>query len=207
MNVSHTLRPVLLAFFLLPLAACSGNADTAQDKAASGLAQASAKIQEASEKVRTEIATGDIDLSSDDPKAPSAVITPKGELLIDGKKVVTTAAQDVLLLEYRGQIEQIAQAGADIGLKAAGVAMAAIGESLKGVLSGASEEDIERAVEAQASGIKAEAKKLCDRLPAFIATQEKLATSLPEFAPYANADMDDVADCRSDIDGASIFSD
>lgn len=207
MNVSHTIRVLILALFLLPLAACSGNSDTAQDRAAFGLAQASAKIQAASEKIREEIATGDIDLSSDDANAPAAVITPDGELVIDGRKVATNAAQHALLVEYRQQVAEIAQAGAEIGLQGAGVAMAAMGETLKGVFSGASEADIKSAVESQASGLKDEAVKLCDLLPPLLATQGKLAAVLPEFRPYANADADDIANCRSDIRGASVTSD
>ncbi|KIQ95937.1 DUF2884 family protein [Lysobacter sp. A03] len=206
MNAQHFSRVVLLTLCLLPLAACSGPTNSSDGTLASGLNSVASKIRDASDKVREEIRTGDIDLSSDDADAPKAVITPQGELVIDGKKVQTNPVQDALLRDYRQQIEEIAEAGADIGLKGAGVAMTAVGEALKGAFSGASEADIERSIEAQASGLKQEASRLCDRLPAFIATQDKLAAALPEFAPYANADMDDVADCRSDTDGASVTS-
>ena len=207
MNIQHFPRALLLTLCLLPAAACTGPTDSSNDAVDSGLTQASAKIRAASDKIREEIATGDMDLSSDDSSAPDAVITAKGELLIDGRKVATNAAQDVLLREYREQVEGIAQAGAAIGLQGAGVAMAAMGEALKGAFSGSSESDIERAVEAQASGLKTEAAKLCDQLPAFIATQDRLAEALPEFRPYANANVDDEASCRSDIDGISVTSD
>ncbi|QOW23619.1 hypothetical protein [Lysobacter sp. H23M47] len=206
MNVQHSSRAFLLVLCLLPLAACSGPSQSSDGTLATGLNAVAGKIANASDKVREEIRTGDIDLSSDDNDAPKAVITPHGELVIDGVKVQTNPAQDALLRDYRQQIEEIAEAGADIGLKGAGVAMTAMGEALKGAFSGASETDIERSIEAQASGLKEEARRLCDRLPAFIATQDKLAAALPEFAPYANADADDVADCRSDTTGASVTS-
>ncbi|QOY61823.1 hypothetical protein INQ40_07510 [Lysobacter sp. H21R4] len=207
MTVRPLSRALLLALCLLPLAACSGPTQSSDGTLATGLNAVAGKIANASDKVREEIRTGDIDLSSDDKTAPKAVITPQGELLIDGRKVATNPAQQALLRDYRRQLEEIAQAGADIGLKGAGVAMTAVGEALKGAFSGASEAEIERSIEAQASGLKEDAGKLCDRLPAFIATQDRLAAALPEFAPYANADADDVADCRSDTTGASVTSD
>lgn len=204
MNVPKHTRALMLSLCLLPLAACTSPSDSAEKSLANGLDKAASEVRAASDKVREKIATGDIDLSSKDANAPKAVITPQGELVIDGHTVATNSAQHALLLEYRGQIEQIAQAGADIGLQGAGVAMTAMGEAMKGIFSGATEDDIKRAVEAQASGIKEQAAKLCDRLPAFLATQNELAAALPEFAPYANADTDDIANCRADIDGASI---
>ncbi len=206
MNVLHVSRSLMLALTLLPIAACTNPPDTANGGVASGLDKASAEIRAASDKIRQEIATGDMDLSSDDKGAPDAVITAKGELVIDGRSVSTNAAQATLLLEYRQQLEQIAQAGAEIGLKGAGVAMAAMGEALKRAFSGANEADIERAVEAQASGLKEDAAKLCERLPVFIATQDRLSAALPEFRPYANATADDVADCWSDTKGGSVTS-
>ena len=206
MNVPHFSRSLVLALSLLPMAACTNPAETATSGVANGLDKASAEIRAASDKIREEIATGDMDLSSDDKSVPDAVITAKGELVIDGRTVATNAAQAALLLEYRRQLEQIAQAGAEIGLKGAGVAVAAMGEALKGAFSGANEADIERAVEAQASGLKADAANLCERLPAFIATQDKLSAALPEFSPYATADVDDVADCWADSKGASVIS-
>ena len=207
MSVSTRARALLLSLCLLPLAACTNPSDSTEKSLANGLDKAATEVRAASDKVREKIATGDIDLSSKDAKAPKAVITAQGELVIGGHTVPANPAQHALLLEYRGQIEQIAQAGADIGLQGAGVAISAAGEALKGVFSGASEADIKRSVEAQANGIKEQAAKLCDRLPAFIATQDQLAAALPEFAPYANADTDDIANCRADIDGVSITKD
>lgn len=207
MNVPSISRALLLTLCLLPLAACTSPSDSSGNSLTTGLGKAASEISAVSDKVREEIATGDFDLSSDDTDAPDAVLTAQGDLLIDGEKVSVNAAQHALLLEYREQFGQIAQAGADIGLQGAGVAMAAMGEALKGVFSGSSEEEIEQAVEAQASGLKEDAARLCDRLPAFLATQDKLAAALPEFRPYANADAEDISDCRSDIEGATVISD
>lgn len=198
MTNRHAYRLLLLLACLPWIAACTNPGTTSHDSVTAGLNQASEEIRGASDKVREKLASGDISLSSDDASAPDAAITPQGELLIDGRKVTTNAAQQALLLEYRTQVVGIAQAGADIGLQGADLAMKAMGEVVKGVFNGTSEQDIERAVETQASGIKQEAMKLCDRLPALLATQQKLAASLPEFRPYASADEDDVLDCKQD---------
>ncbi|HUH90072.1 MAG TPA: hypothetical protein VLZ76_05360 [Lysobacter sp.] len=196
MTHRHAYRLALPLLCLSWLAACA-NPSSSHDAMTAGLNQASEEIRSASDKVREELAHGDISLSSDDANAPDAAITPQGELLIDGHKVATDAAQQALLLDYRTQIAGIAQAGADIGLQGADLAMKAMGEAVKGVFNGASEDDIKRAVEAQASGIKQEAMKLCDRLPALLATQQKLAAALPEFQPYATMDQSEIDDCRN----------
>lgn len=195
----HACRFLLIA--CLPWAvACTGPTDPAQPTVAAELTRASEEIRGASEKIREEIAHGNISLSSDDANAPDAAITPQGELLVDGRKVPTSPAQQALLLDYRTQVAGIAQAGADIGLQGADLAMKAMGEAVKGVFNGASEQDIERVVEAQAGGIKQEAMKLCDRLPALLETQQALAAALPEFRPYASASQDDVLDCHRDAE-------
>ncbi len=53
-------------------------------------------------------------------------------------------------------------------------------------------------IQAEAQKIKAQARKLCDRLPAMHATQQQLAAALPEFRPYATMTEEDIADCRKD---------
>ena len=73
-----------------------------------------------------------------------------------------------------------------------------LGEALKGVFTGNTDE-IEKRVEAEASKIKASALKLCDKLPAMMASQQQLKTSLPEFAPYATMTQDDIKDCRDEV--------
>ncbi|MER3546070.1 MAG: hypothetical protein C4338_00150 [Rhodanobacteraceae bacterium] len=52
-----------------------------------------------------------------------------------------------------------------------------------------------RELEAQAAGIKQSAAKLCAKLPSLRDTQQKLAASLPAFAPYATMTQADIDDC------------
>lgn len=190
-------RLVLPLICLSWLAACANPTSNSHDAVTDGLSHASEQIRGASDKVREELAHGNISLSSDDANAPDAAITPQGELLIDGHKVATDATQQALLMDYRTQLAGIAQAGANIGLQGADLAMKAMGEAVKGVFNGASEDDIKRAVEAQASGIEQEARKLCDRLPALLSAQQKLAAALPEFRPYASMEQSEIDDCHN----------
>lgn len=141
----------------------------------------------------------------EDDGRPRAEITPKGEMLIDGKPVATTPAQQAMLLEYRGQVIGVAEAGMAIGTKAADLAGSAIKESIGALFSGDTDQ-IEQRVEAQADKLKDEAKVLCTRLPPMLATQQKLAASLPAFKPYANMTQEDIDDCASDIEDEGAWS-
>jgi hypothetical protein len=170
------------------------------------------------DKARKELATGNISLNghdvtingrdyarTDDDTRPKAEITPQGDLLLDGKAVAVTPQQRAMLLEYRGQIIAIADAGMTLGSKGAELAGKAIGESLGALFSGNTDE-IEKRVEAEAGKIEAEAKLLCRQLPPMLATQQKLAASLPQFKPYATMTQDDVDDCADDIDRKGVWA-
>ena len=170
------------------------------------------------DKARKELATGNISLNghdvtingrdyarTDDDSRPRAEITPQGDLLLDGKAVAVTPPQRAMLLQYRGQIIAIADAGMTLGSKGAELAGKAVGESLGALFSGDADAIGER-VEAEADKLKAEAKLLCAQLPPMLATQQQLAASLPQFKPYATLTRDDVDDCADDIDHKGAWS-
>jgi len=50
-------------------------------------------------------------------------------------------------------------------------------------------------VNAEASKIEAQARKLCTLLPEMMAKQQGLAVAVPEFKPYATMDQGDIDDC------------
>jgi hypothetical protein len=79
-----------------------------------------------------------------------------------------------------------------------------MGEAFKGILSGKSEQEIEKSVEAEAAGIKQAAAKLCARLPGLLASQQGLAATLPEFRPYATMTQEDIDDCMKDTKDDSV---
>lgn len=164
------------------------------------------------DKARSEILAGNISLSGDvyvrgpnlrigdgkeNPSRPKAELTPQGDLLIEGKKVAVDASQQALLQRYRGQIEQVALAGLEIGAEGADLAGKAVGEAISGIFGG-DPDSIEKRVEAEAAGIKVAAQKLCAQLPGLHDTQQALAASLPAFKPYATMEQKDIDECYRD---------
>lgn len=152
-------------------------------------------VKEAMDDARREIAEGNIKISADNQ--PRAEITPQGQLLIGGKPVALDDGQRRQLLDYRGYVVAVAMDGMDVGLAGAKLGANAAGEALKGIFSGDSE-GIEKRINAEAARIEAQAKRICDRMPAMLASQQALAASLPAFKPYATMDQSDVDDCGKD---------
>jgi hypothetical protein len=164
------------------------------------------------EQARKELATQNISISdgmninvngrqwtTGDSRLPKAEITPKGDLLIEGKAVAITAAQRADLLAYRGQIIGIAEAGMAIGAQGANIAGHAVSGAIGAIFGGkGGEKEFEKKIEAEAAKIEAEAMKLCTRLPALMAGQQALAAALPEFKPYARMTQDDIDECGKD---------
>lgn len=226
----------LALVLLLPLAACgqSRQADS-QPGVADNVTQAikdadqktspsmiSGEIQKAMQEAKQELATKNIDVDSvhfgdgqsrDKDSRTKAQITPQGELLIEGKKVTATPAQQALLLDYRKQIVGIAEAGMDIGAEGADLGIKAAKEGVWGALTGKSDKDLEAAIKPQTDRIQAAAAKLCLRMPDLLTTQQKLAAAMPEFRPYATMQQKDVDDCGKDMKdkngkkGFATFSD
>lgn len=129
---------------------------------------------------------------------PKAEITPKGDLLIEGKTVVINASQRGMLLDYRHDVIDVAGAGMDIGTQASELASKAVAEGLASIFDSDSKKGFEQRMDAEGKKIEASARKLCDRLPAMLDSQEKLAASLPEFKPYASMTQGDIDDCMDD---------
>lgn len=185
----------LTALLCLPLVACGERPQTgapATDTAATDT-RLGQKIREATNKAREEMATKNISISRSG--TPKAEITPAGDLLIEGKPVEVNAEQRELLLQYRGQIIKVAEAGIDIGVQGANLGMKAAGEALKGIFSGNTDE-IEARVNEEARQIEANARKICEQMPAMRDTQQALAAVLPAFQPYARMDQNDIDDCH-----------
>ena len=212
----NTYRPALRHSLLFAallsasmLSACSDNASSGTDPGEPATMIGKA-VRGATDHARKELVTANIQVSKN--QQPKAEITPEGDLLVDGKRITPTAEQRKLLLEYRGHIVGVAEAGIDIGLQGADLAGKAVGEALKGVLTGNTDQ-IEQKIEAEAQGIEKAAVELCKLLPAMKVTHDKLAAAMPEFQPYATLDQSDVDDCGKDgnfnvdIPGGAINAD
>lgn len=221
--MNFKVRPAALLLALsLPLigAACQPSPPPApQAPSASGTATGSAPktalgrtVDKALGEARKELRSQNISISDGvhinvngrDVKRPDglakAEITPQGDLLIEGKPVAVNAAQRSMLLEYRGHVIGVAESGMTIGMQGADLAAKAMGEAVKGIFSGKSEQEIQQSVETQATDIKAAAARLCGQLPPMLATQDRLAAALPAFKPYATMTQDDIDDCMKDSD-------
>ena len=130
-----------------------------------------------------------------------AEITPRGDLLIDGKLQAIDAGQRRQLLAYRGQVIVVAKAGIDVGQRSADAALAALGEGswvglLVGAVTGSLERRVERVVKQE---IEPAVRGICRQLPAMMDSQQRLSASLPQFRPYATLEADDVANCEEDF--------
>lgn len=231
---SNALTLGLALALLLPLAGC-GRSEQAGSGNDDGVTQAMAEVQKQTspsalsaeihkgmEQAKRELATRDIDVDSvhigksphhQDDSRPRAVITPQGDLVIAGKTVQATPEQHAMLLDYRQQIIGIAEAGMDIGADGASLGTQAAKEAIWGALTGKSDKEIEAAIKPQTDQIQASALRLCQRMPALLTSQQKLAAAMPEFRPYATMTQEDVDDCGRDMadkngkKGVAAFSD
>ncbi|KAF1015659.1 MAG: hypothetical protein GAK31_01134 [Stenotrophomonas maltophilia] len=184
------------ALLCLPLIACGGPTPTTSNSPGKAVADATSgvgrTVKEAMEKAHTEIINGNISVTA--TGQPGAAITPDGRLLINGKEVTTTEAQHRLLKDYRGHVESVALSGLEIGKAGATLGVNAAGDALKSIINGDTD-GLEARVNAQAGDIERQAKRLCSRMPAMLASQQALAAALPAFKPYATMDQSDVDDC------------
>lgn len=142
---------------------------------------------------RKKIAEQNLEIGSDSG-LPRAVLTPQGDLLIDGRKVAANASQHALLLKYRQMLESISVEGVDVGVQGANLAGKAMHEALSNAVSGKSK-DAEDRVKSEAEQVKASARTLCGHLPALLSSQQQLAAAMPEFRPYARMTPADLKHC------------
>jgi hypothetical protein len=119
-----------------------------------------------------------------------------GDLSINGKAVAVNASQRTLLRTYHREMNAMTADGIAIGKQGAALAGKAVTAAIKGAISGNTDE-VESKVEAETKKIEQQAMQLCKRLVTVKASQDALASSLPEFKPYATLDQSDVDDCGS----------
>lgn len=197
----HRLSLFCVASGLALLAACSsghspGSTSASAASGSSSMSPISTAIDHAMDKAGRELATKNITISDRNDSEPKAEITPQGDFLIEGKAVPLTSAQRAEMLDYRGQMIEIARQGIAIGRQGAKLGVSAATAAIAGIFSGESKEQIRRRVESQTSGIRRAAAKICDRLPALMESQQKLAADVPAFKPYADLTPAKTDDCR-----------
>lgn len=201
----------LIAALILALSPLAAQA-TVHDEVASDLDQARQEVRTEMAQERAKLDSENLSLDGlhfgkDDKREtakrkdqPKGEITPKGDLLIDGKAVAVDAGQRKQLLDYRVQVIDIARTGIDAGEHAAMLAIEATDVSLFRLIVGGMTGSLERRVEASVKrDIEPAVLQICRQLPQLRDSQQALAANVPEFRPYATLDDDDVADCERDI--------
>ena len=187
---------LLLVPALVLLSACNSPSPGATPSApASPLANV---IDHALDQASAKLNTHNMTLDDDHGRVPDAAITPQGDLLIAGKPVALTPAQRSDVLAYRQQLIDTGQAGLAVGKQGAQLGAHAASEAIAGALSGQSSAQIRARVEAQATGVREAAVRICDLLPAMLDSQQKLATAVPAFKPYATLTPAKIDKCRKD---------
>ena len=208
--MNRPLRTLLFLALAMPLAsACdatpSGNAAREAERESAGTVEVlGVEMDNVAREVRRELDVGNIRFGGNradngQSDEEGAHITPSGGLLIEGKSVDVTPQQRELLLDYRGQVAEIAMAGARVGLQGASLATKAMGEAFRSVFSGETGE-MEKRIEAEARKIEAEAVKICDELRPLYDLQQRIAAEIPALGPYATMTLEDVDDCRTNDD-------
>lgn len=214
MNASKSVAITLLAI-VLPLgahAAGSADADTrseikremagARNEVRTEMAKARAELDSENLSVDNSLHFGKNDKrkSSDKDSLPPAQITPDGDFLVQGKPVAVNARQRQQLLAYRGQVIELAKIGIDGGEKAAMAALDATDVSLFSLIVGGLTGSMERQVKATVKEhVQPLVLNICRRLPQLLESQQQLATSLPQFQPYATLQRDEIEDCEHDV--------
>ena len=195
---------------LLPLAAQAQQTPQGiHDEIRRDMTDARKEVREELAKARKELETENLRIDNglnfgkrkrEKHDLPKAEISPKGDFLIDDKAVAIDTAQRKLLLDYRGQVIDIARTGIDAGERVAYAALDATDVSvfslIVGGLTGSLERRIERTVKQH---IEPMVVNICGRLPQVYDLQQRLASGLPQFKPYATLESDDVEDCEKDV--------
>ncbi len=132
---------------------------------------------------------------------PRAEITPQGDLLIEDERVAIDVTQRRQLLDYRARVVEVAKYGIEIGERSAEAALDAVGNGsliglIWGGMTGSLERRVERIVKQQ---IEPAVRGICRQLPALRDSHQRLASSLPQFKPYATLEADDIDDCETDV--------
>lgn len=214
MNISKPFAIVFLAA-LLPL-----GAQAEESVVSSTNSEIRREMADARKEVRAEMAKARVELESENlsldkglhfgkhgkkesaakDSLPVAQITPKGDFLVDGKTVAVNTQQRRQLLDYRGQVIGLAKIGIEGGERAAMAALDATDVSLFSLIVGGLSGNLERRVEASVKQhVVPLVRQICRRLPQVLESQQQLATSLPQFRPYASLEQDDIKDCEREV--------
>ncbi len=131
---------------------------------------------------------------------PRAEITRQGDFLIEGKAQQVDVSQRRQLLAYRGLVIEIAKAGIDIGEHTTEAVLKEVDghwvSLFFSAMTGSLERRVERTVKQE---IEPAMRGICRLLPKVMNSQQRLASSLPQFRPYATLEQKDIDGCEADV--------
>lgn len=136
------------------------------------------------------------------PGRPDADISAAGDLSIKDTSVTVTPAQRELLKHYYDTALTLRAHGIAAGNAGIATAGKAISSVASGLASGDTDK-IDRDVNASAAKVEAQANLVCHDLAELQSTQDKLASQLPTFKPYALIESHEADDCRRGLDNLS----
>lgn len=177
MNIKFLPASILISSFLL--VAC--NNEYSDRKSKEIHSKISQEIETDMNKAIDEAKLDSKDVSVDLIDGGQAVISANGDLSIAGKKIELSASQRALTKEYFAASKQLAIEGIEIGKESAKLATQAIGTAIGGLMSGDTDTDFEKKMEAKASDIETAANKICGTALKFADIQKKLIAAVPSF--------------------------
>ncbi|HEY7872898.1 MAG TPA: DUF2884 family protein [Rudaea sp.] len=125
-----------------------------------------------------------------------AIVSARGELVIDGKPVALNPAQAQIVARYFASAMALRSDAVKTGAEGASTAATAIASVAVGLASG-NPDSIDAKVNASAAKVDAAANKVCVDLQELAKAQDDLAAALPQFKPYATIAAHEVNDCES----------
>lgn len=159
-----------------------------------------AAVPTAAGSIHIDLDDGDGDITFEDEDividvdGNEARVTPDGQLYVKGKRVALATREREDFIRYNATLHWVVDRGAELGVEGAGLAFAALGEVLAGLVTG-DQERTEHRVKERAASLKEGAREICDELFRLERVQNRLALRVPEFRPYAVMDLDE-DDCR-----------
>lgn len=131
---------------------------------------------------------------------PRAEITRQGDFLIEGKAQQVDVSQRRQLLAYRLLVIEIAKAGIDIGENTTDAVLKEVDGHWVGLLFSAMTGGLERRVERTVKQeVEPAMRGICRLLPKVMSSQQRLASRLPQFRPYATLEQKDIDGCEDEV--------
>lgn len=126
-----------------------------------------------------------------------AILDAAGKLVIDGHAVPVDATQRQLLQQYYQGARAVREHGLATGKAGAAVAVQSL-KSAAAQVTGGDGGQADARLDAATQRIDREASKICMDIQQIRSAQQRLATSLAAFRPFAGIIKDDKSNCSKD---------